>query len=85
MIIAISQTGNFELDMVNLPINLDFFKLSSFFASLGSRVSPAMAGQKCPHLQSPEFEVRLGRPFKISLRAWDEFRLHVRCSPAPTR
>jgi len=22
-----------------------------------------MAGQKCPHLQSPEFEVRLGRPF----------------------
>jgi hypothetical protein len=25
IIIAISQTGNFELDMVNLPINLDFF------------------------------------------------------------
>src|SRR5262249_28733547 len=44
-----------------------------------------MAGQKCPHLQSPEFEVRLGRPFMIALRAWNEFRLHVRCSPAPTR
>jgi hypothetical protein len=71
--------------MVNLPINLDFLKFSSFFASLKGRVSPAMAGQKCPHLQSPEFEVRLGRPFMIALRAWDEFRLHVRCSPAPTK
>jgi len=49
--------------MVNLPINLDFLKFSSFFASLKGRVSPAMAGQKCHHLQSPEFEVRLGRPF----------------------
>jgi hypothetical protein len=37
--------------MVNLPINLDFLKFSSFFASLKGRVSPAMAGQKCPHLQ----------------------------------
>lgn len=72
----ISQTGNFEPDMVNLPINLDFLKFSSFFASLKGRVSPAMAGQKRPNLQSPEFEVRLGRPFMISLRAWDEFRLH---------
>src|SRR5262245_563285 len=42
-----------------------------------------MAGQKWPHLQSPEFEVRLGRPFMIALRAWNEFCLHVRCSPAP--
>jgi hypothetical protein len=71
--------------MVNLPINLVFLKFSSFFASLKGRVSPAMAGQKCHHLQLPEFEVRLGRPFMIALRAWDEFRLHVRCSPAPTR
>ena len=35
--------------MVNLPINLDFLKFSSFFASLKGRVSPAMADQKCPH------------------------------------
>jgi hypothetical protein len=48
--------------MVNLPINLDFFKFSSFFASLKGRVSPAMAGKSVPHRQSPEFEVRLGRP-----------------------
>ena len=29
--------------MVNIPINLDFLKFSSFFASLKGRVSPAMA------------------------------------------
>src|SRR5262249_6269300 len=55
--------------MVNLPTNLDFLTFSSFFARLKGCVWPAMAGQKCPHLQSPEFEVRLGRPFMIALRA----------------
>src|SRR5262249_35615499 len=69
--------------MVNLRTNLDFLKFSSFFARLKGCVLPAMAGQKCPHLQSLEFEVRLGRPFMVALRAWGEFRLHVRCSPAP--
>jgi hypothetical protein len=27
IIVAISQTGNFELDMVNLPINLNLFEI----------------------------------------------------------
>jgi hypothetical protein len=56
--------------MVNLRTNLDFLKFSSFFARLKGCVLPAMAGQKCPHWQSPEFEVQLGRPFMIALRAW---------------
>jgi len=48
--------------MLNLPINLDFLKFSSFFASLKGCVSRA----KVSPLQSPtrfrsEFEVRLDR------------------------
>jgi hypothetical protein len=34
--------------MVNLPINLDFSKFSSFFAGLKGRVSPAMATKVSP-------------------------------------
>src|SRR5262249_19725036 len=44
---AISQTGNFELDMVSLPINFDSLRFSSFFLVWKGRVSPRKFASGC--------------------------------------